>query len=67
MYNGKKAFDVTNYLYSNSNIYLDRKYDKYLSYCRIFEKSNILLQTNIGEGCDTNTEITTEIKKSVAS
>lgn len=49
MYNGKKAFDVTNYLYSNSNIYLDRKYDKYLSYCRIFEKSDISLQDNIGE------------------
>ena len=66
-YNGQEAFNIVEYLYKNSNIYLNRKYDKYLEYCRIFEKSDILLQTNIGEGCDANTEITTETKESVAS
>ena len=39
MYNGEKAFKVTDYLYSNCNIYLNRKYDRYLAYCRIYEKS----------------------------
>lgn len=67
MYNGDNAFAITNYLYNNSNIYLNRKYDIYKAFCRIFEKSNIELQDNIGESCDANTEITTETKKSVAS
>jgi hypothetical protein len=66
-YNGKEAYNFTKLMYRNSTIYLDRKYKKYLEYCRIFEKSDILLQTNIGEGCDANTEITTETKESVAS
>lgn len=66
-YNGKEAFEITNILYKNSKIYLTRKYNKYLEYCRIFEKSNILLQDNIGESCDANTEITEETKESSAS
>lgn len=66
-YNGKEAFKFTKLMYSNAKIYLNRKYKKYLEYCRIFEKSDILSQTNIGEGCDANTEITTETKESVAS
>ncbi len=63
----KEAFKFANYLYKDSTIFLDRKYLKYMEFCRIFEKSDILLQTNIGEGCDVNTEITTETKESVAS
>ena len=35
--------------------------------CRSLEKLSEFLQTNIGEGCDANTEITTETKESVAS
>lgn len=35
----RKAFNVINYLYKNSNIYLDRKYQRYLDACRHYEKS----------------------------
>lgn len=54
------------YLYENSTIYLDRKYEKFKEICRLFEKSNRLLEDNIGELCDGNTEVTTETKESVA-
>lgn len=33
----------------------------------VYLRNQILKQTNIGEGCDANTEITTETKESVAS
>ena len=54
-------------IYKDSNIYLTRKYNKYLTFCRPSEKSGGLLLDNIGEGCDVNTEITEEIKESSAS
>ena len=63
----RKAMYVLHKLYDNCSIYLNRKYEKFIYFCRIFEKSNMLKQTNIGEGCDADTEITTEIKESVAS
>lgn len=53
------------YLYSDSTIYLDRKYEKFKEICRISEKSDILLQDKIGEGCDANPEVITETKESV--
>ena len=48
-------------------IYLDRKYEKFIYFRQLYEKSYRPIQTNIGEGCDANTEITTETKESVAS
>lgn len=51
------AFKVAFYLYENSNIYLDRKFEIYKTYCRLYEKLYRELQTNIGEPCDGNTEI----------
>lgn len=63
----KRAMQLLHKLYDNCSIYLNRKYDRFIYFCRIFEKSNMLKQTNIGEGCDADTEITTEIKESVAS
>ena len=63
----RKAMYVLHKLYDNCSIYLNRKYERFIYFCRIFEKSNMLKQTNIGEGCDANTEITTETKESVAS
>ena len=36
-------------------------------YCRLYKGLYGSLQTNIGEGCDANTEISTEIKESVPS
>lgn len=36
---GTKAFKVVDYLYKNASIYLDRKYQRYLDFCRIYEES----------------------------
>lgn len=55
---GKKALYLFDLLYNNSTIYLDRKYEKYLNFCRPNEKSLGLLQDNIDEGCDANIELT---------
>ena len=35
----RKALDVAKFLYENSNIYLNRKYNVYLEYCRLYEES----------------------------
>lgn len=56
-----------NYLYKNSTIYLSRKYELYNKICRSELKDSELLQTNIGEGCDVNTEISIESKESIPS
>lgn len=37
-YNGKIGFDFCKYLYKNSTIYLQRKYERYLQYCRLYQK-----------------------------
>lgn len=58
------AFNLSKYLYSNSTIYLQRKYEKYLEYCRLYEESYRELQTKIGEGCDVNPEVIEETKES---
>ena len=57
----KKADYVSYKLYGHATVYLDRKFKKFATLCRLYnasEKSN-----NIGEGCDANTEITSEITK----
>lgn len=64
---GENGLEVLKKLYSSASIYLERKYERFMEYCRLYEKSYRLLQTNIGEGCDANTEISTEIKESVPS
>lgn len=61
------AFKVLYYLYENSSIYLNRKYERYLYFCRLYKKLYKQLQSNIGEGCDANPEITTETKEAVVS
>lgn len=55
------AFKIMYYLYENSNIYLTRKQNKYLEFCRLYEESYKLLLTNIGENCNVNPEINSEI------
>lgn len=62
-----KAITFLNYIYKDSTIYLTRKYKKYLDSCRFWEKSQKLLQSNIGESCNANTEITIESNESIAS
>ena len=46
---GIKAFEITHKLYSTASIYLERKYQKFIEYCRLYEESYRVLQTNIGE------------------
>lgn len=57
----KVAFNVTQYLYSNSTIYLQRKYETYQIYCRLYEKSYRGLENKNGEPCDGNTVLNSEI------
>ena len=68
-----KAFDlsfsdvpsrkIARYLYENATIYLNRKYEKFLEFCRIEEESSKRQSSKIGELCDENTEITSKITK----
>lgn len=66
-YTRNKAVRIERKLYESATIYLNRKYERFLEHCRSVEESAEELQTNIGEGCDVNTEISTEIKESVPS
>ena len=59
----KAAFKVINYLYSNSTIYLQRKYEIYQKYCRLYEESYRGLEGKNGEGCDANTVLNSEISQ----
>lgn len=38
-FDGKNAYRFAKYLYENSTIYLDRKYERYKQYCRLYEES----------------------------
>jgi len=46
----KSAYDILAYLYQDSSIHLDRKYEKYLDFCRVYGEPCILLETQNGEG-----------------
>ena len=46
----RKAFELAKYLYNDSIIYLQRKYERYLEYCRLYEKSDRLSESKNGEG-----------------
>lgn len=63
-YATKEAFLASFYMYYNANIYLDRKYVKYMEYCRLYKELYKELQTKIGEDCDVDPEVIKEIKKS---
>ncbi len=54
---------IARLLYSRATIYLDRKYNKYLEFCRLEEESSRRLLSKIGEGCDANPEVISEIAK----
>ena len=38
-YSMKIGLNVLHLLYKNATIYLDRKYERYIQYCRLYEKS----------------------------
>lgn len=63
----RPGLNILHKLYSHSKIYLKRKYERYLEYCRLYEESYRELETNNGEGCDVNPVISTESKESVPS
>lgn len=54
---------VARLLYSDATIYLERKYNKYLEFCRLEEESSRRLSSKIGECCDANPEVISEISK----
>ena len=62
-YATKEAMSVSFILYANSNIYLNRKYDKYKEFCRLYKELYKELEDNIGEDWDVNTEIISKITK----
>lgn len=62
-YATKEAVSVSFILYANSNIYMNRKYEKYLEFCRLYKELYKGLEDNIGELCDGNTEIISKITK----
>ena len=57
----KKAYKILKYLYDGATIYLDRKYNKYLEFCRLYGKPYRELVDKNGESCDGNTVLTSEI------
>lgn len=59
----RKGFDFINYLYNNSNVYLQRKFERYCYFCRLYEKSYRELESKNGEDCDVNTVLNSEIAK----
>ena len=63
-YTANKGYDK---LLNEISLYLDRKYEKFLEFCRLEEESSRRLSSNIGEGCDANPEISIEIKESIPS
>lgn len=69
-FNKEEGIKFLNYIYFDSNIYLDRKYKLYYFFkdgSRSVEEFTELLETNIGESCDANPEINSEIKESESS
>lgn len=62
-YQGKTGFYVANYLYNNSNIRLDRKYNKYLEYCRLYLEEYKLRLGKYGELWNENAVVNSEITK----
>ena len=63
VYCGKSALQFIDWLYKDSTLYLERKFNRYKEYCRLYEKSYRLLEPKIGEGCDANTEVNNQIAK----
>jgi hypothetical protein len=62
-YSDKSAYAFAKYLYEGATVYLERKYNRYKDYCRLYEESYKLLSDKIGESCDANTEQTIDITK----
>lgn len=62
-YAGKTAFYVSNYLYKNCSVYLQRKRERYLEYCRLYLEEYGLQLGKYGELWEENTVVNSEISK----
>ena len=62
-FNGVIARKFARYLYEKATIYMQRKYEKYLYFCRLEEESSLRKSSKIGEGWDANTEVNSGITK----
>lgn len=62
-YSGLKSRKAARLLYENATIYLERKYNIYKEFCRVEEESSTLQSSKIGEICDDNPEVISEIAK----
>lgn len=62
-FRGKTGFYIANYLYKDSNIRLERKYNKYLEYCRLYLEKYGLRLGKYGEFWKENTVVNSEITK----
>ena len=62
-FNGAIARKFARYLYEKATIYMQRKYEKYLYFCRLEEESSLRKSSKIGESCDANAEVISEIAK----
>ena len=56
----ENAFNFLKYIYEDATIYLNRKYEKYLEFCRLYEESYKVLEDKNEEICDDNLVLTDE-------
>jgi hypothetical protein len=57
---GENGDQIAYKLYEHATIYLDRKYLRYATLCRLHNSET---SDKIGESCDANAEVTPEIAK----
>lgn len=62
-YTGAKARKVARIMYENASVYMERKHNIFNEFCRAEEESSVLQSSKIGESCDANPEVTSEIAK----
>lgn len=63
----REAFAFLFYIYHNSTIYLNRKFDKYQDICRLYGEPYKELVSKIDEFCDENVELIASIAKGKAT
>lgn len=64
MVSQRLAMKILHTLYDNCTVYLDRKFELFNYFCRVYEESQTILASENGENCDVNPVITEEIKES---
>ena len=60
------SYRLLKWLYTDCSVYLDRKFKRaqfFMNSCRSLKEFNELLASEIGGGCDANTEVSSEIAK----